>query len=233
MKINFREFFSIYHAFVDYGHILWEATIPTPVLTDNRSETRFFQTKTKPPALWNACNYVQQFKFRIMHVAGSQKTAADFLSRLDLTHKQKVQLKLRYDILTSPVEVNLQSSDVADEEQFFFVPNEEESELEHFDRKALSKQRVEEEKENEMSTKVTEVTKIPLNTAVYLLAAIGQNARITIEHDEDPLIKALKLRILPKEYDKHLKTEPRGRTLLRHEERVIMKDGLLIRKYIG
>ena len=33
------------------------------------------------------------------------------------------------------------------------------------------------------------------------------------------------------EYDNHLlKTEPRGRNLLRHEERIIMKDGVLMRR---
>ena len=137
MSIHCKEFLAIYHAFLEYSHILWETTIPTLVLTDNRSVTRFVQTKTTPPALWNACDYVLQFKFQIMHVAGSQNTAADFLSRLELTPKEKVQLKLRDDILTSPIEVNLQSSDVADEEQLFFLPDEEdESEQEIFARKA-------------------------------------------------------------------------------------------------
>ena len=47
-------------------------------------------------------------------------------------------------------------------------------------------------------------------------------------------IKALKLRILHEENDKHLlKTESRGRNLLRHEERIIMKDGDLMRKKYG
>ena len=118
MSIYCKEFLAIYHAFLEYNHILWETTLPTLVLTDKRSVTRFFQTKTTPPALWNACDYVLQFKFRIMHVAGSQNTAADFLSRPELTPK-KVQLKLRDDIITAPIEVNLQSTDVADEEQLF------------------------------------------------------------------------------------------------------------------
>ena len=74
-----------------------------------------------PRAIWNACDFVLQFKFRIMHVAGSQNTAANFLSRL--TPNEKVQLKLRDDILTSPLEVNLRSTDVADEEQLFFLPD--------------------------------------------------------------------------------------------------------------
>ena len=236
MSIYCKEFLAIYHAFLEYSHILWETTLPTLVLTDNRSVTRFFQTKTIPPALWNACDYVLQFKFRIMHVAGSQNTGADFLSRLELTPKEKVQPKLRDDIITATIEVNLQSTDVADEEQLFFLPDEEEeSEQEFFARKALSKQRAVDEKDQQnLSTEITEAVHIPLNTAVYAFGAIKENARIRIEQDADPILKALKLRLLHEEYDKHLlKTEPRGRNLLRHEERIIVKDGVLMRKYYG
>ena len=236
MSIYCKEFLAIYHAFLEYSHILWETTIPTLVLTDNRSVTRFFQTKTTPPALWNACDYVLQFKFRIMHVAGSQNTAADFLSRLELTPKEKVQLKLRDDIITAPIEVNLQSTDVADEEQLFFLPDEEEeTEQETFARKALSKQRAVDEKEQQnLSTEITEVVHIPLKKAVYAFGAIKENARTGNEQDADPILKALKLRLLHEEYDKHLlKTEPRGRNLLRHGERIIVKDGVLMRKYYG
>ena len=169
-----------------------------------------------------------------MHVAG-QNTADDFLSRLELTPKEKVQLKLRDDISTSPIEVNLQSTDVADEEQLFFLPDDEEESIqETFARKALSKQRAIDEHEKKLSTKVTEVIKIPLNPAVYSFGAIKENPRIRNEQDADPLLKALKLRISHEEYDKHLlKTEPKVKNLLRHEEGVIMKDGVLMRKYDG
>ena len=72
--------------------------------------------------------------------------------------QRKIRLKLWDDTLTSPIEVNLQSTDVADEEQLFFPPDaEEESQQEIFARKALIKQRAIEEHEKEMSTKVTEV----------------------------------------------------------------------------
>ena len=109
-----------------------------------------------------------------MHVAGSQNTAADFLSRLELTPKERIQLKLRDDIITAPIEVNLQSTDVADEEQLFFLPDEEEeSEQEIFARKALSKQRAIDEKEQQnLTTEVTETVHIPLNSAVYAFGAI-------------------------------------------------------------
>ena len=100
--------------------------MPTIVLTDNKSVTRFFQTKSIPPTLWNACDYVLQFNFRIAHIAGSINTAADFLSRLELKVTEKVRLKIREDIKTIPIEVHTSSSDVAEEEQCFFTPQDNE-----------------------------------------------------------------------------------------------------------
>ena len=88
-------------AFLEFAHILWEATKPTIVLTDNKSVTRFFQTKAIPPALWNACDYVLQFNFKIAHIAGSVNTAADFLSWLELKATEKICLKIREGIQTT------------------------------------------------------------------------------------------------------------------------------------
>ena len=93
MSIYSKDFLAIYMAFLEFGHILWEATKPTIVLTDNKSVTRFFQTKAIPPALWNACDYVLHFNFKIAHIAGSVN--ADFLSRLELKVAEKIRLKIR------------------------------------------------------------------------------------------------------------------------------------------
>ena len=65
-------------AFLEFAHILWEATKPTIFLTDNKSITRFFQTKAISPSSWNACDYVLQFNFNKAHIAGLVNTAADF-----------------------------------------------------------------------------------------------------------------------------------------------------------
>ena len=70
--------------------------------------------------MWTACDFVLQFNFKIAHIAGSVITAADFLSRLDLKVTEKIHLKNRVDVQTTPIEVSTSSSDVADEEQFFF-----------------------------------------------------------------------------------------------------------------
>ena len=41
------------------------------------------------------------------------------------------------------------------------------------------------------------------------------------------------MRLFHEENDNHLKTEPRGRNLLRHEERRVVQDEALLRKYYG
>ena len=105
-------------AFLEFAHILWEVTKSTIVLTDNKSVTRFFQTKAIPPALLNACDYVLQFNFEIAHIAGSVNTAADFLSRLELQVTEKIRLKIREDIHKTPIEVTTSSSDVAERTNF-------------------------------------------------------------------------------------------------------------------
>ena len=121
MLIYSKEFLAIYMPFFEFAHILREETIPTIVLTDNKSVTRFFQTKAIPPSLWNACDYVLQFNIKTAHIAGSLNTAADFLSRLELKVTERIRLKIREDVQTTPIEVTTSSSDVADEEQFFFT----------------------------------------------------------------------------------------------------------------
>ena len=118
MSIYCTEFLAIYHASLEYCHILWETTLPTLVMTDNQSVTRFIQTKAIP-TLWNACDYVLPFIFHIMHVEGMQNTAAEFLSRTDLNSKERIERKIRNDITIRTIQVNLQSTDVADTEQLF------------------------------------------------------------------------------------------------------------------
>ena len=130
MSIYSNELLAIYMAFLEFAHILWETSKPTIVLTDNKSVTPFFQTKAFPPSLWNACDYVLQFNFKIAHNAGSVNTADDFLSRLELNVTEKIHLKIREDVQTTPIEVSTPSSDVADEEQFFFAQPESQDETE-------------------------------------------------------------------------------------------------------
>ena len=235
MSIYCKEILAIYHAFLEYSHILWEATLPTLVMTDNRSVTRFFQTKAIPPTLWNACDYVLQFNFHIMHVAGTQNTAADFLSRLDLNPKERVELKIRDDITIRPIQANLQSTDVADEEQLFFLPDETiETKEEILLRKEQARQNAHDEAPAKIKMAIQETTPIPINKASYTFGAIKEDARIRVEQDSNLVFKAIERKLICEEYDKHLlQTDPTAKRLLVHENRLIVKDGILMRKYYG
>ena len=71
-----------------------------------------------------------QFNFKIAHIAGSVNTAADFFSRLELKLPGKIRFKIREDFQTTPIELTTSSSDVADEEQFFFTQEDKNDELE-------------------------------------------------------------------------------------------------------
>ena len=227
-------------AFLEFAHILWGATKPTIVLTDNKSVTRFFQTKAIPPALWNACDYVLQFNFKIAHLAGSVNTTADFLSRLELKVTEKIRLKIREDIHTTPIEVTTSSSDVADEEQIFFTHADDgkESEERTLERKEQSRQNAEQWAANEESptlkTSVKEFTKTDGNTTSYSMNGIKANARIRVEQDVDLVLKNMKLKILGQSYDEVLiMTDSRYKNYKANEDPIFLKGGLLFRKNFG
>ena len=240
MSIYSKEFLAIYMAFLELARILWEATKPTIVLTDKKSVTRFFQTKAIPPSLWNACDYVLQFNFKIAHIAGSVNTAADFLSRLELNVTERIRLKIREDVQTTPIEVTTSSSDVADEEQFFFAHTDHKDETEEqiLQRKEQFREKTAEWVVNqEPSLKkpsIKELTKIDGNTTAYSLHEIKADARIRVEQDADLVLKNLKLKILGQPHDDVLLTKDRRfKHYKTNEDRIILNDGLLLRKYYG
>ena len=105
------------------------------ILTDNKTVTRFFQTKIIPPTLWNACDYVMQFNFTIAHIPGKNNTAADYLSCLEICPKEKLILRIREGISTTHIELNVQSAGVTEEEQIIYTDDDEETEEKIWKRK--------------------------------------------------------------------------------------------------
>ena len=238
MSIYSKEVLTIYMAFLQFAHILWETSKPTIFLTDNKSVTRFFQTKAIPPSLWNACDYVLQFNFKKTHIAGSINTAADFLSRLELKVTEKIHLKMREDVQTTPIEVSTSSSDDADEERFSCTQTDGQDETEE----QIPKRREESQKKaaewvlnqepSSMKPSIKEFTKVDGNTTSYSINGIRASAQIRVEQDADLVLKNLKLKILGQLHDIVLLSTDR---LFKHykanEDRI--KDGLLFRKYYG
>ena len=240
MSIYSKEILAIYMAILEFAHILWKTTKPTIVLTDNKSVTRFFQTKAIPPSLWNACDYVLQFNFKIAHIAGSVNTAVDFLSRLELKVTERIRLKIREDVQKTPIEVTTSPSDVADEQQFFFTQPDYQDETEEqiLQRKEQFREKAVEWVVNQepasLKPSIKEFTKIDGNTTAYSLHGIKANARIRVEQDADHVLKNLKLEILGQPHDDVLlTTDSRFKHYKANEDRIILKDGILSQKYYG
>ena len=139
MSIYAKEFLAIFFAFKVFGHIFWGTPKPVIILTDNKSVTRFFQTKIIPPTLWNACDYLIQFNFTIAHIPGKNSTAADYLSRLEICPKEKLILRIREDMSTMPIELNVQSAGVTEEDHIYFTDEDEETEEQIRQRKKVAR----------------------------------------------------------------------------------------------
>ena len=85
-----------------------------------------------------------------------------------------------------------------------------------------------------MKPSIKEITKIDGNTTSYSINGIKASARIRAEQDADLVLKNLKLKILGQPHDDVLlATDGRYKHYKANEDRIILKDGLLFRKYYG
>ena len=236
MSIYSKKFLTIYIAFLEFAHILWEVSKPTIVLTDNKSVTRFFRTKAIPPSLWNACDYVLHFNFKKALIAGSVNTAADFFSRLELKVTEKVHLKICEGVQSTPVELTTTSSDIANEEGFLFTraDGQDETEEQILQRKEQSQKKAADwvlNWEPSMKPSIKEFTKIDRNTTSFSVNVIKANARMRVEQDSNIVLKKLKLKIPGQLHDDVLlATDRRFKHYKANEDRTILKERLLIPK---
>ena len=85
-----------------------------------------------------------------------------------------------------------------------------------------------------MKPSIKEFTKIDGNTTSYSINGIKASARIRVEQDPDLVLKNLKLKILGQPHDDVLLATHRPfKHYKANEDRIILKDGPLFRKYYG
>ena len=175
-------------------------------------------------------------------------TAADFLSRLDLDPKEKIQLLIKDDIQTSPIEVHILSSNVAEEEQIYFFPEDDiETEEQIWERKQRARKKMLiNDTPLTPGEKINNTTTHPEETTVIFQTEITRRTQNTEENerplpcdmrhqqDQDNVLRNYNLRLLKEPYDEHLMaTNHRALQYTAQESRIILKDGLLYRQYFG
>ena len=85
-----------------------------------------------------------------------------------------------------------------------------------------------------MKPRIKEFTKIDGNTTSYSINGIKASARIRVKQDADLVLKNLKLKILGQPHDDVLlATLRRFKHYKANDDRIILEDGLLFRKYYG
>ena len=90
------------------------------------------------------------------------------------------------------------------------------------------------EEPSSMKPSLREFTKIDGNSTSYSIHGNKANARIRVEQNVDVVLQNLKLKILGQPYDEvPLTTDRRFTHYKANEDCIILKDGLLFRKYYG
>ena len=175
------------------------------------------------------CDYVIQFNFVVPHIPGAQNTAADYLSRLEADPMDKLVMKIREDVQTLPIEINVQSAGVSQEEQIFYTNDDDETEEQFWARKeAIRKNPAPDEPTFTTQTLSTNLVKQHPDIQVRL----RKTNQIIIEQSKDAVLQQLKAKLLHEEYSENLlQQDARYRHYANNLERIVLEDEILTRQY--
>ena len=153
------------------------------------------------PPLWNACDYVIQFNFIIAHIPGKNNTAADHLSRMKMDTNEKLILKIREDVETRPIEVNVHSAGVSEEEQVFFTEEGDETEEQIWERMRLSKER---HKVDEAVIHIDDICKNKVDEVPNFTQKLRRTNQILMDQARDTILLQLETKIQNEEYSEEI-----------------------------
>ena len=108
-SVYYKEFLALFFALDHFAHFVWGATKPVLVLTDNRSLTQFFQSKSIHPSLWNSLDRVLSFNILLAHIPGKANSAADFRSRMQTDPNLTLPTKLTDHVPIREIEIDTEA----------------------------------------------------------------------------------------------------------------------------
>ena len=160
-------------------------------------------------------------------------TAADFLSRLEMDPNEKIILKIREDIPTTPIEVNIESTGIAQEETVFFDPT---NQLETTEKELWKRK---EEARNAIPNDPPVITvscyyanDLHKDTTIVNIAQLTKPSRLLIEQDSDPPLLNFKREMLGLPFDEQiLLNDARYMHYSRNRKRIIIKEDILYQQF--
>ena len=114
-SVYYKKILSLNFALDHFAQFIWGATKPVLVLTDNRSLTQFFLSRSIHPSLWICLDRVLSFIILLAHIPGNANSASDFLSRMqtDLNLCFRIKLTDHVPIREIEVETEAKAPDVS------------------------------------------------------------------------------------------------------------------------
>ena len=139
-------------------------------------------------------------------------------------------MKIREDVQTLPIEINVQSAGVLQEEQIFYTNDDDETEEQLWARKeAIRKNPATDEPTVTIQTLSTNLVKQHPDIQVRLNQITNQ---IIIEQSKDAVLQQLKAKLLHEEYSENLlHQDARYRHYANNLERIVLKYEILTRQY--
>ena len=138
-------------------------------------------------------------------------------------------MKIREDVQILPIEINVQSAGVSQEEQIFYTNDDDETEEQYWARKeAIRKNPATDEPTVTIQTLSTNLVKQHPDIQVRL----RKTNQIIIEQPKDAVLQQLKAKLLHEEYSENLlHQDARYRHYANNLERIVLKDEILTRQY--
>ena len=162
-------------------------------------------------------------------------TAADFLSRTEINPTEKLEMNLRNDIQTKAIEVIIQSSGIAKEEQIYIHPDDENDEKTLWEQKDNIRNQAQTEMYNEPENEITELQnfhKPTAGTIGYWEGHFRDNAKIRLEQNNDPVLRKLRAKIEGERSDESAFTQDnRYQHYLQKMPRIEICQDILVRNY--
>ena len=142
---------------------------------------------------------------------------------------EKLVLKIHADVETRPIEVNVQSAGVSEEEQVFFTEEDNETEEQSWERKRQSKAVL---KVTETVIQIDAISENVVEEIANFTLKLRRTNQILLEQSKDPILFQLKAKIQNEEYsEENLQQDIRHRHYLNNLDRIVLKDEIVTRKY--
>ena len=138
-------------------------------------------------------------------------------------------MKIREDVQTVPIEINVEPAGVSQEEQIFYTNDDDETEEQYWARhEAIRKNPAIDEPTGTIQTLSTNLTKQQHDKQVRL----RKKNQIIIEQSEDAVLQKLKAKLLHEVHSECLlQQEARYRHYAKNLERIVITDEILTRQY--